>query len=136
MGDLSTYHLIIIFSATIIISYFFNIYSKKSGIPAVLMLIAFGVVISGGLSLFKVAVPNLSGVLGVLGTVGLILIVLEAALDLKLLKEKIGIILSDDLPFNDKEIEKFSDYQKVSLGEKWLQGHSCVAITQYVLDKL
>ena len=93
MGDLNTYHLIIIFSATIIISYFFNIYSKKSGIPAVLMLIAFGVVISGGLSLFKVAVPNLSDVLEVLGTVGLILIVLEAALDLKLLKEKIGLII-------------------------------------------
>ena len=93
MGDLNTYHLIIIFSATIIISYFFNIYSKKSGIPAVLMLITFGVVISGGLSLFKVAVPDLSGVLEVLGIVGLILIVLEAALDLKLLKEKIGIII-------------------------------------------
>ena len=93
VGDLNTYHLIIIFSATIIISYFFNIYSKKSGIPAVLMLITFGVVISGGLSLFKVAVPDLSGVLEVLGIVGLILIVLEAALDLKLLKEKIGIII-------------------------------------------
>jgi tRNA (pseudouridine54-N1)-methyltransferase len=51
-------------------------------------------------------------------------------------KENIGIILSDDLPFNDKEIEKFTGYQKVSLGEKWLQGHSCIAITQYVLDKL
>ena len=51
-------------------------------------------------------------------------------------KENIGIILSDDLPFNDKEIEKFTGYKKVSLGEKWLQGHSCIAITQYVLDKL
>lgn len=51
-------------------------------------------------------------------------------------KEKIGIILSDDLPFNDEEIEKFTDYQKISLGDKWLQGHSCITITQYVLDKL
>ena len=51
-------------------------------------------------------------------------------------KENIGIILSDDLPFNDKEIEKFTGYKKVSLGGKWLQGHSCIAITQYVLDKL
>ena len=51
-------------------------------------------------------------------------------------KENIGIILSDDLPFNEKEKEKFTDYQKVSLGDKWLQGHSCIAITQYVLDKL
>lgn len=93
MGDLNTYHLIIIFSATIIISYFFNLYSKKSGIPAVLMLIAFGVVISSGLSLFNVSVPNLDGVLEILGVVGLILIVLEAALDLKLLREKIGVII-------------------------------------------
>jgi len=93
VGDLNTYHLIIIFSATIIISYFFNLYSKKSGIPAVLMLIAFGVVISSGLSLFNVSVPNLDGVLEILGVVGLILIVLEAALDLKLLREKIGVII-------------------------------------------
>lgn len=50
--------------------------------------------------------------------------------------EKIGIILSDDLPFNDLEIEEFKLFDKISLGDKWLQGHSCIAITQYELDKL
>ena len=50
--------------------------------------------------------------------------------------EKIGIILSDDLPFNEYEKDILDTYDKISLGEKWLQGHSCIAITQYELDKL
>ena len=50
--------------------------------------------------------------------------------------EKIGIILSDDLPFNEYEKDFFDRYEKISLGEKWLQGHSCIAITQYELDRL
>ena len=41
---LTSYHLIIIFSTTIIISYFFNLYAKKTGIPAVLLLIFLGIV--------------------------------------------------------------------------------------------
>jgi len=96
VGDLTTYHLIIIFSFIIIISYFFNLYSKKSGIPSVLLLIAFGVVINGVLSLFNVDVLSINtkhNVLEVLGVVGLVLIVLEAALDLKLLRDKIGVII-------------------------------------------
>ena len=50
--------------------------------------------------------------------------------------EKIGIILSDHLPFSEEEINIFKQFQKISLGEKWLQGHSCIAITQYELDKI
>ena len=80
---LTTYHLIIIFSITIIISYFFNIYAKKTGIPAVLMLIGLGVIINYTLRFSGVVKPNLFPVLEVLGVVGLILIVLEAALDLQ-----------------------------------------------------
>lgn len=55
---------------------------------------------------------------------------------LKYKAEKIGIILSDDLPFNEDEVEQFTDYPKISLGKKWLQGHSCIAITQYLFDKI
>jgi len=90
VGELTTYHYILIFASTIIISYFFNSYSKKSGIPAVLMLIALGVVV--GVSTGKWDVKY-DFILKVFGTVGLILIVLEAALDLKLLKEKVGVII-------------------------------------------
>ena len=88
--SLTTNHYLLIFASTVIISYFFNSYSKKSGIPAVLMLIGLGVLINlitGGWN------EKFNELLKLLGTVGLILIVLEAALDLKLLKEKIGVIL-------------------------------------------
>ena len=94
LDTLGTYPLIIIFSATIIISYFFNIYAKKSGIPAVLLLIGLGVSINYTLRFFGFPnKPDLLPILEVLGVVGLILIVLEAALDLRLKKEKIGVIL-------------------------------------------
>ena len=93
MEQLSSNSLIIIFSATIIVSYFYNIYAKKSGIPAVLMLIVSGIIINFGLIAAGIAKPNLFPILKVLGVVGLILIVLEAALDLELLKEKIGVIV-------------------------------------------
>jgi len=91
---LTTYHLIILFSTTIIISYFFNLYAKKSGIPSVLMLIGLGVLINYVLRFSGVPKPNLFPILEVLGVVGLILILLEAALDLRLAKEKIKLILS------------------------------------------
>ena len=95
---LTSYHYIIIFSLTIIISYFFNIYAKKTGIPSVLMLIGLGVLINYVLSSFiGVEKPNLFPILKVIGVFGLILIVLEAALDLSLIKEKISLIIKSTL---------------------------------------
>ena len=95
---LTSYHYIIIFSLTIIISYFFNIYAKKTGIPSVLMLIGLGVLINYVLSSFIGAEkPNLFPILKVIGVFGLILIVLEAALDLSLVKEKISLIIKSTL---------------------------------------
>ncbi|SVD31673.1 uncharacterized protein METZ01_LOCUS384527, partial [marine metagenome] len=91
--EISSYALIIIFSVTIIISYFFNLFAKKSGIPSVLMLIVLGILINMGLTVAGIKNPNLPLILEVLGVVGLILIVLEAALDLRLLKEKVRVIM-------------------------------------------
>ena len=92
MNSLDPVVLIIIFSSTIIISYFFNLYSKKSGVPSVLMLIFTGMLINFGFFLSEMGSPNLFSILKILGVVGLALIVLEAALDLKLVKEKAGLI--------------------------------------------
>jgi Kef-type K+ transport system membrane component KefB len=89
MQGLDTFSLIIAASGVIILSYFFNILSKKTNIPSVLMLIALGViakVITGWDG------TKFMGILEVLGNVGLIMIVLEAALDLQLKKEKWPII--------------------------------------------
>ena len=93
MEALTSYHLIIIFSLTIIISYFFHLYAKKSGVTAVLLLIGLGIIINYSLRFSGFTKPDLIPVLGVLGVVGLILIVLEAALDLELVKEKFGLII-------------------------------------------
>ena len=61
------------------------------------MLIGLGVIINYSLRFSGAAKPNLLPILEVLGVVGLILIVLEAALDLQLLKEKIGLIIKSFL---------------------------------------
>ncbi|MFK8038760.1 MAG: cation:proton antiporter [Crocinitomicaceae bacterium] len=91
---MSTYTLIIAVSAIIIISFFFNILAKRTNIPSVLMLIGLGVCIKefGGrfVTAESIAEP---GLLEVIGNVGLVMIVLEAALDLNLKREKIGMIL-------------------------------------------
>ena len=61
------------------------------------MLIGLGVAINYALRFSGFPKPDLLPVLEVLGVVGLILIVLEAALDLHLLKEKVGLIIKSFL---------------------------------------
>ena len=61
------------------------------------MLIGLGIIINYALRFSGVVKPNLLPILEVLGVVGLILIVLEAALDLQLLKEKISLIIKSFL---------------------------------------
>ncbi len=62
-----------------------------------LLLIGLGIVINYSLRFSGYEKPDLSQTLETLGVVGLILIVLEAALDLKLLKEKVGLIVKSFL---------------------------------------
>ena len=75
----------------IIISFFNNILAKRTNIPSVLILILLGVGIHQLLIYFKLE-PDFTSTLEVLGIIGLIMIVLEAALDLELKKEKWPII--------------------------------------------
>lgn len=89
METISPYNLIIGASLIVIISFLFNGLSKKTNIPSVLMLIVLGVLIQ---FLFKEK-PNLDQALELLGIVGLIMIVLEAALELKLSRDKLVPIL-------------------------------------------
>jgi hypothetical protein len=91
---IDTYSLIIGIAAIIIISFLFNIVSKKTNVPSVLMLIGLGICIKefGGDKFNAEVYANLS-VLEIIGNVGLVMIVLEAALDLDLKREKIGMIL-------------------------------------------
>jgi len=92
MEILSSYNLIIGASVIVVLSFWFNGIAKKTNIPSVLMLIVLGILINLGLSFFVSDDVNfgesLGGSLEILGTVGLIMIVLEAALELELKKEK------------------------------------------------
>ncbi len=93
MEALGAYNLIIGACIVLMLSFAFGSLAKKTNIPSVLMLIALGVGIQYLLRYLGVANVNFFPVLEVLGIVGLIMIVLEAALELKLKMEKVGTIL-------------------------------------------
>ena len=89
MEILTSYNLIIEASTIIILSFIFNAISKRTNIPSVLMLIVLGIILKVVLDTIGEADINLLPILEVLGIVGLIMIVLEAALELELKREKL-----------------------------------------------
>ena len=94
LDDIGAFSLVIGGSMIIILSYFANLLAKRTNIPSVLVLIAMGVLIRQGLSALGMEeIPYESLALELLGTVGLIFILLEAALDLELSKEKLPLIM-------------------------------------------
>ncbi|AXT55265.1 cation:proton antiporter [Aquimarina sp. MMG015] len=93
MEIFSSYNLIIEVSLVLILSFIFNGIAKKTNIPAVLMLIILGIIIQYAIKAFGAGSFDFFPMLEILGIVGLIMIVLEAALELKLKKEKLVPIL-------------------------------------------
>jgi len=85
---LESYYFILGLSILIIFSYFFDIISKKIKIPSVLLLMGTGILIKNIFEQYEIHLPELREVVNVLGLVGLLLIVLEAALELKITREK------------------------------------------------
>lgn len=100
MTEFNAYIAVITTSLIIILSYLFNLISKKTSIPSVLLLVILGLVLKEasiyvGVGTAFVGVGSgayLFSILEVLGIVGLTMIVLEAALDLELTREKWPII--------------------------------------------
>lgn len=88
---MNAYLFIIGLCVVIIISFFTNILARKTNIPSVLILIAMGVGIQQLLISLNLE-PDFFSSLEILGIVGLIMIVLEAALDLELKREKWPVI--------------------------------------------
>ena len=93
------YYIIISASIVIILSYLFSRLSERTNIPSVLLLIVVGIAIRQGLAFTPIDHVSILGtikeigLIELLGTLGLIMIVLEAALDLKLTKDKIPLII-------------------------------------------
>ena len=90
---MNSYYFILGISILVILSYFFDIISKKIKVPSVLLLMGTGILINKISQYYHFGLPDLQPVVNVLGLVGLLLIVLEAAIDLKITKEKLPLIL-------------------------------------------
>lgn len=88
-----TSYIILFFCVLVLLSYLFDITSKYSKIPGVVLLIGLGMLIQVILGTTGLKIPDMEPVLPVLGTLGLIFIIMEASLDLKLESRKKRMIL-------------------------------------------
>lgn len=88
------YVIIIFASLLIVFSYIFTQISKWTKIPSVIFLIGTGVAAQFAVKSMGMEIPNLSQHLGLLGIVGLMMIVLEGALDIKIHRNKLKTILA------------------------------------------
>lgn len=86
-------YILIIFSVLIIFSYLFDEFARKTKFPSVILLMATGILARAVADYFGVTVMYLDQIIPVMGTIGLILIVLEGALELEVRKEKFSIIV-------------------------------------------
>jgi cell volume regulation protein A len=93
MDVFNSYNLIIEASVILILSFLFNGIAKRTNIPSVLLLILLGFILQLILKTFTSEEVDFFPALEVLGIIGLIMIVLEAALELELKKEKLIPIL-------------------------------------------
>ena len=85
--------LVLLLSAVVLLSYFFNLVSRKTRIPSVLWLLGTGIAINYFDTTNFLSENFANRLVQVFGIVGLIMIILEAALDLHIDKGKGGLIL-------------------------------------------
>lgn len=87
-----TLPIIIALCALMLFAYFFDITSSKTKIPPVILLFALGWSAHQASIFFDLDIPDLTTVLPFLGTIGLVLIVLEGALELDFDTSKLSVI--------------------------------------------
>ena len=91
---MNTLIILFVFPLLIIFSYLFDAFSRKTKFPSVILLMLTGIIIRIIISANGYdEIGFLDNLIPVLGTIGLILIVLEGALELEIKKEKLPIIL-------------------------------------------
>ena len=91
---MNTLIILFVFPLLIIFSYLFDAFARKTKFPAVILLMFTGIVVRAITSAYGYDdLGFLDNLIPVLGTIGLILIVLEGALELEISKEKSVLIL-------------------------------------------
>ncbi|MBK8580663.1 MAG: cation:proton antiporter [Flavobacteriales bacterium] len=89
---MSTYTTLVILCGLVIFSYLFDLFAKRTRFPSVVLLMLLGIGISLITEYLGVDVGDTTKLLAVLGNVGLILIVLEGALEIHFDKGKLGML--------------------------------------------
>ena len=84
--------IIITLCVLLLLAYFFDITSPRTKIPAVILLLLSGWLVRQLSVLLEFSISDLTPLLPILGTIGLILIVLEGALELELNSSKIDMV--------------------------------------------
>lgn len=92
MPVVNSYILIIAACLLVIVSYLFNLISKKTGIPSVLMLLISGIVVREVLKYTGNSFAIPTSMVELFGILGLIMIILEAGLDLSISKKKLRLV--------------------------------------------
>ena len=92
MENLSNEWILILLGGVVVISYLFSIISNYIKVPSVLLLLLAGIILRVITTAKGWQLPVTRNITEFFGVIGLIMIVLEAGLDLKLGKEKIRII--------------------------------------------
>ena len=89
---INTPSVLIALAAIVIVSYLFNLLAKKTRVPSVLMLLGTGIILGAFGKYFDFPQPNVQPSLEILGSIGLIMIVLEAALDLEFSRDRRSLV--------------------------------------------
>ncbi len=92
MKEIGAYGYIIAICLLVILSYLFNLISRRTGIPSVLLLLLSGIGVRETLVFNNISVEVAPQMVEIFGILGLIMIILEAGLDLQLGKKKIKLI--------------------------------------------
>ena len=94
MENLSSYTILFFFCGLIILSYLFSVINRATRIPSVLLLLGTGILLRYlfGWAGSPFHIPP--ALIEILGTIGLIMIVLEAGLDLEITRQKLPLIRS------------------------------------------
>ncbi len=90
---MQSYYFILAISVLVIFSYFFDVASRKLRVPSVVLLIGTGIAVHYIFTTQGWEVPDLTTTVSILGLIGLLLIVLEASLDLKITRAKLPLII-------------------------------------------
>lgn len=92
-----TISIIISLCVLILTAYIFDVSAAKTRIPSVVLLLMLGFFLQIAADKIGVLVPSVNEILPLLGTIGLILVVLEGALELEINKSKFPLILKATL---------------------------------------